>query len=119
MSSGQAGARQAAMRRVGAALAVAGGLAVAHAAPGLTGLRPVRRTAFPGLAGLGRPGHVALTFDDGPDPAATPHVLELLEARGVRATFFMLGEQAARSPGLAAEVAAAGHEVAVHGWDLR
>jgi peptidoglycan/xylan/chitin deacetylase (PgdA/CDA1 family) len=99
--------------------AAAAGTAVLQAGPGITALRPVRMALFPGLAGCGAADHVALTFDDGPDPAATPQVLDLLADRGVRATFFMLGSMVARSPGLAAEVAAAGHEVAVHGWQHR
>jgi peptidoglycan/xylan/chitin deacetylase (PgdA/CDA1 family) len=105
----------------GAALAglVAAGLAVAHAGPGVTAIGPVRRRAFPRLAGLGRPDHVALTFDDGPDPASTPAFLDLLAARRLHATFFLLGSMVARSPQLAAEIAAAGHEIAVHGWDHR
>jgi Polysaccharide deacetylase len=84
----------------GAALAglVAAGLAVAHAGPGVTAIGPVRRRAFPRLAGLGRPDHVALTFDDGPDPASTPAFLDLLAARRVHATFFLLGSMVARSP---------------------
>jgi peptidoglycan/xylan/chitin deacetylase (PgdA/CDA1 family) len=98
-----------------AALVLAG-LAVAHAGPGVTALGPVRRRFFPRLSGLGRFDHVAVTFDDGPDPAWTPAFLEVLAAARVRATFFMLGAMAARAPGLAAEVAGAGHEVAVHGW---
>ncbi len=104
--------------RTAAALAVAG-LAVAHAGPGVTALAPVRRRFFPRLSGLGRADHVAVTFDDGPDPAWTPAFLEVLAAARVRATFFMLGAMAAREPGLAAAVAAAGHEVAVHGWAHR
>jgi len=62
---------------------------------------------------------VALTFDDGPDPASTPGFLDVLAARGIRATFFMLGSMVARAPGLAAEVVAAGHEVGVHGFEHR
>jgi peptidoglycan/xylan/chitin deacetylase (PgdA/CDA1 family) len=62
---------------------------------------------------------VALTFDDGPDPASTPAFLAVLAERDIRATFFMLGSMAARSPGLAADITAAGHEAAVHGWDHR
>jgi peptidoglycan-N-acetylglucosamine deacetylase len=100
-------------------LAAAGLAAVAHAGPGLTGLGPVRRAAFPGLAGRGDPGHVALTFDDGPDPAATPEFAALLARRGVRATFFVLGEMAARAPGLVADLAGAGHEIGVHGFEHR
>jgi peptidoglycan/xylan/chitin deacetylase (PgdA/CDA1 family) len=101
-----------------AAALVLGG-AVAHAGPGLTALAPVRRRFFPRLSGLGDPGHVALTFDDGPDPAWTPAFLEVLAARQVRATFFLLGSMVARAPGLAAEIAGAGHEVGVHGWAHR
>jgi peptidoglycan/xylan/chitin deacetylase (PgdA/CDA1 family) len=108
------------MARLAAAAGLAlAGAAVAHAGPGITGLGPVRRAAFPRLAGQGDPGHVALTFDDGPDPAATPRFAERLAERGVRATFFLLGEMAARAPGLAADLAAAGHEIGVHGWEHR
>ena len=95
------------------------GLAVVQGAPGLTALGPVRRRLFPRLAGLGAPGHVALTFDDGPDPAYTPQFLEVLAARQVRATFFLLGSMVAKAPQLAAEIAAAGHDIAVHGWEHR
>src|SRR5258708_32094206 len=76
---------------VRAALATAAGLAVVQAGPGITALGPVRRLVFPRLAGRGAAGHVALTFDDGPDPAATPHFLDVLDSRGVQATFFLLG----------------------------
>ena len=101
------------------AAAAAAGLAVAHAGPGITGIGPVRMRAFRGLAGQGNPSHVALTFDDGPDPSSTPEFAQVLADRKVRATFFMLGSMVARSPRLAAEIAAAGHEVGVHGWDHR
>jgi peptidoglycan/xylan/chitin deacetylase (PgdA/CDA1 family) len=101
-----------------AGLAVAA-LAVAHAGPGLSAVGPLRRRLLPRLAGLGRAGHVALTFDDGPDPASTPAFLDLLAARDVHATFFLLGSMVDRAPSLAAEIAAAGHEVAIHGWDHR
>jgi peptidoglycan/xylan/chitin deacetylase (PgdA/CDA1 family) len=62
---------------------------------------------------------IALTFDDGPDPAYTPRVLEILGARGVRASFFLVGERAARAPGTVRAIAAAGHEIASHGWSHR
>jgi peptidoglycan/xylan/chitin deacetylase (PgdA/CDA1 family) len=57
---------------------------------------------------------VALTFDDGPHPEGTPAVLELLAKAGVRATFFLAGEQVERRPGLAGRIAAEGHEVGIH-----
>ena len=99
--------------------ALALGCAVTHAGPGVTALGPVRRRFFPRLSGQGRADHVAVTFDDGPDPAWTPAFLDALATWRVRATFFMLGSMAAREPALAAEIAAAGHEVAVHGWAHR
>jgi peptidoglycan/xylan/chitin deacetylase (PgdA/CDA1 family) len=102
-----------------AALLAAAGLAVAQAGPGITALGPVRRSVFPRLAGRGAADHVALTFDDGPDPDWTPHFLDVLDSRGVQATFFLLGSMVAKAPGLAADIAAAGHELGVHGWDHR
>src|SRR4051812_49678021 len=103
------------MRRLVPALAVPlVGAAVVHALPAVTARGPVRRLT-PGLAGEGRHGGIALTFDDGPDPHGTPAVLEVLADLGWRATFFMLGSQVRRHPGIARMVADAGHEVAVHG----
>lgn len=58
---------------------------------------------------------VVLTFDDGPHPEGTPAVLEVLAREGVRATFFLIGEQVQRRPELAARIAADGHLVALHG----
>ena len=101
------------------AAAVAALGALANAAPMVTSLGPVRAACFPRLTGLGDPKHVALTFDDGPDPASTPLFLEALEEAGVRATFFLLGRMAQRAPSLARELADAGHEVALHGWRHR
>lgn len=102
----------------GALLAGGAALAVAQGGPGLTALAPVRRL-FPRLTGAGQPDHVALTFDDGPDPRFTPRVLAMLDARRVHATFFLLGPMVQAAPGLAAEIASAGHEIAVHGWEHR
>ncbi|WP_395297365.1 polysaccharide deacetylase family protein [Kitasatospora hibisci] len=65
---------------------------------------------------------VALTIDDGPDPRHTPTVLSLLEQYGIRATFFLIGENAAQHPDLVREIAARGHHIANHTWthpDLR
>ncbi|HYM70043.1 MAG TPA: polysaccharide deacetylase family protein [bacterium] len=60
---------------------------------------------------------LALTFDDGPHPSSTPRLLEILEARRARATFFMLGQAAARYPALVRQVADAGHAIGNHSWD--
>jgi len=104
-----------------AALVAAAGCAVVQAGPGITGLGPVRRVtdALLPLSGLGTAKHVALTFDDGPDQAATPQFLDELRSRGVRATFFLLGSQVAMAERLAGRIADEGHEVGVHGWDHR
>ena len=62
---------------------------------------------------------MALTFDDGPDPDATPAVLDALDEIGVKATFFMVGEQVMQHRALAREVADRGHEVALHAFEHR
>ncbi|MFN2479668.1 MAG: polysaccharide deacetylase family protein [Pseudonocardiaceae bacterium] len=89
------------------------------AGPAALRARVLRTAVCPGLAGAGRMGSVALTFDDGPDPQGTPAVLDMLDRLSWTATFFMLGGQVARYPEVAAAVVAAGHEVAVHGFSHR
>lgn len=62
---------------------------------------------------------VALTFDDGPHPEGTPRILDLLSEAGVKATFFLVGEQVVGRPGLAAEIVSRGHEIGLHGYEHR
>jgi peptidoglycan/xylan/chitin deacetylase (PgdA/CDA1 family) len=107
----------------GSGTAVAAGVAAsvaigafAQLLPAGSSLRPLRNWCLPGLAGVGTAGHIALTFDDGPDPASTLAFLDVLDGLGWRATFFMLGEMAAAHPDVTKEVAGRGHEVAVHGY---
>ncbi len=108
------------IRRLGGAVGVAAVAALAwHAAPALTAIGRMRQRYLPALAGVGSPDHVALTFDDGPHPLSTPRFLDVLDRLGVRATFFLLGRWAARTPGLVREIVAAGHEVGLHGYDHR
>ena len=57
---------------------------------------------------------IALTFDDGPYPPYTGRLLEVLREKNVHATFFVVGENAARHPELVKQAAAEGHEVALH-----
>lgn len=57
---------------------------------------------------------VWLTIDDGPDEHDTPQILALLDRHGARATFFLIGERAARHPDLVAEIARRGHEIGHH-----
>ena len=87
-------------------------------------LHPVRcrlagRTVPNELLGISRSHHVALTFDDGPDLDSTPYLLDALDRHRIRATFFLLGAYVVPAAGLVRELVAAGHELAVHGWDHR
>jgi peptidoglycan-N-acetylglucosamine deacetylase len=108
-------------RALGSVLLAAGlvgtAVAVVHSAPALAAVGPLRRRLLPQLAGVGRADHVALTFDDGPHPRATPSVLETLRQLEVTATFFLVGRMVADHPEIAGRIATAGHEIAVHGYD--
>ncbi len=95
----------------GAAL---GGL-VWHAGPALAPLVPALAARLRIPERLEDRGAVAISFDDGPHPQGTPAMLETLAREGADATFFLVGEQVRRDPALAAEVAAAGHSVQLHG----
>ncbi|MEU4250676.1 polysaccharide deacetylase family protein [Amycolatopsis sp. NPDC026612] len=59
---------------------------------------------------------VAITFDDGPAPAGTQAILDTLRSREVPATFFLIGREIAAHPGLAHDIAAAGHEIGNHSF---
>ena len=59
---------------------------------------------------------VALTFDDGPDPAHTPEVLELLAAQNAHATFFVIGERALEHPRLTMRIVRSDDELGNHTW---
>ena len=59
---------------------------------------------------------MGLTFDDGPHPEHTPRILDVLDAQGARATFFVQGDMVERHPLLLREVAARGHRVGNHGY---
>ncbi|MEA3057239.1 MAG: peptidoglycan-N-acetylglucosamine deacetylase, partial [Sphingomonadales bacterium] len=61
-----------------------------------------------------RPGLVALTFDDGPDPRWTPRILDILKQKQVPATFFIVGENALTERGLIERMIREGHEVGSH-----
>jgi peptidoglycan-N-acetylglucosamine deacetylase len=86
-----------------------GGFAYAAMAPrsqffGATLIAPQRR------------GQIALTFDDGPNPAWTPQLLELLAKHRVHATFFLIGKHASDEPYLTRYIAEAGHTIGNHSW---
>ncbi|MFE9172631.1 polysaccharide deacetylase family protein [Streptomyces kebangsaanensis] len=75
---------------------------------------PVRRAPILRMSGRGRT--MLLTFDDGPNPDYTPHILDTLAKYDVRATFFVCGEMADWNRDLLARMADEGHAVGNHTW---
>ena len=82
--------------------------------PGLAGAWPALRRPLGVEDRTASERGYALTFDDGPHARGTPATLEVLDAAGVSATFFLVGEQIRRNRGLAEEIIAAGHRVGLH-----
>jgi peptidoglycan/xylan/chitin deacetylase (PgdA/CDA1 family) len=68
----------------------------------------------PTLCHTSSPRKIALTFDDGPNPAVTPQLLELFDRYSVQATFFLIGKFARECPGLVREISARGHLIGNH-----
>ncbi|MBR2490172.1 MAG: polysaccharide deacetylase family protein [Ruminiclostridium sp.] len=62
-------------------------------------------------------GYVALTFDDGPWPGTTDQLLDGLARRGVKATFFLIGNQVESQTDTLRRMAEAGHQIGLHTWD--
>lgn len=95
-----------------------GGVAANHLALFAAGMVPRSRLLGPNLLRLpeeaGQRGEVALTFDDGPDPEVTPRVLDQLDAYGATASFFLIGQRAARHPALVRETIRRGHSAENH-----
>ncbi len=75
---------------------------------------PASQIFGPLLPAPPRPTEIALTFDDGPNPTATPQLLDLLAQHNVRATFFLIGRYTLQQPALARQIAAAGHTLGNH-----
>jgi len=60
--------------------------------------------------------YIAMTFDDGPSAENTPRLLEILKQRNIKATFFLIGQNAASNPDIVRRILADGHEVGNHSW---
>jgi peptidoglycan/xylan/chitin deacetylase (PgdA/CDA1 family) len=60
--------------------------------------------------------YIAMTFDDGPSAENTPRLLEMLKQRNIKATFFLIGQNAASNPDIVRRILADGHEVGNHSW---
>jgi peptidoglycan-N-acetylglucosamine deacetylase len=68
----------------------------------------------PTIHRISDPSSIAITFDDGPNPAVTPQLLDLLERHNAQATFFLIGQYTRACPALAREIAARGHALGNH-----
>ena len=101
-----------AISAAGAVLATGAAAGAAVAAWG--GLSYTSQIFGPSLVAPPAPDQLALTFDDGPNPAQTPRLLEILSRHGARATFFLIGDYVVREPSLTREIAAAGHAIGNH-----
>jgi peptidoglycan/xylan/chitin deacetylase (PgdA/CDA1 family) len=77
----------------------------------------IRSTFYRSIGKVKVPGRVALSFDDGPWPKSTRAVLKVLRRLHVHATFFMIGANIERWPGIARDVVRAGMAVGNHSWD--
>lgn len=62
------------------------------------------------------PGQIALTFDDGPDATWTPQILDILKQKGVKATFFIVGENGEANPSLVKQIVGEGHDLGNHSY---
>ena len=92
-----------------------GAVAANHAGLALAGCLPRSAALGPVLHRMAAEnGAVALSFDDGPDPAVTPAVLDLLAAHGAGASFFCIGRRAQAHPALVRRIVGAGHRVENH-----
>jgi len=92
-----------------ALLAAAAGGTLTYAA-----LSPGSQLFGPTLIAGNDPHEAALTYDDGPNPAATPELLDILARHGARATFFFLGGLVRQQPDLVRRVHASGHIIGNH-----
>jgi peptidoglycan/xylan/chitin deacetylase (PgdA/CDA1 family) len=101
---------------ISAGLGAAAGLGLAAGGFAYAAMWPGSRLFGHALIAPPRPGELALTFDDGPHPAWTPRLLDVLDSHDVRATFFLLGSNAQAEPALVRRIAAAGHLIGNHSW---
>jgi peptidoglycan/xylan/chitin deacetylase (PgdA/CDA1 family) len=99
-----------------AGLGAAGALALGAGGFSYASLSPGSTIFGRALIAPRQHGEIALTFDDGPNTAWTPRLLDVLAEHGVKATFFMMGSRAEQEPELVRRVAAGGHLVGNHSW---
>jgi len=97
-------------------LSAATGLALVAGGCAYAAMWPASQLFGPTLIAPPRPGELALTFDDGPNPVWTPRLLDLLATHDVCATFFLVGSRVQAQPALVRQIVAAGHLIGNHSW---
>ena len=95
-------------------LLAAGGACAAAGIFSWGAVAPSSQLFGPTIRRTGDSSAVALTFDDGPNPAVTPSLLDLLDRQNARATFFLIGRHVRAFPALAKEIAERGHTIGNH-----
>jgi len=101
---------------ISAGLGATAGLGLAAGGFAYAAMWPASQLFGPTLIAPPRPDELALTFDDGPNPAWTPSLLDILARREVHATFFLVGRYAQAEPALVRQIVAAGHQIGSHSW---
>jgi peptidoglycan/xylan/chitin deacetylase (PgdA/CDA1 family) len=94
----------------------AGAVGLAVGANAYAAMWPASQIFGRTLIAPSRPGELALTFDDGPNPAWTPQLLDILAKHNAKATFFLIGRYAETEPMLTRYIADAGHLIGNHSW---
>jgi peptidoglycan-N-acetylglucosamine deacetylase len=97
-----------------ATLLTAGGVCGASGAFAWAAVAPSAQLFGSTIRRTGNASTIALTFDDGPNPAVTPALLDLLDRHHAKATFFLVGTWVREAPVLAKEIAARGHVLGNH-----
>lgn len=97
-------------------LGTAAGLGLAAGGYAYAAMWPGSRIFGRALIAPPHPAELALTFDDGPNPAWTPRLLDTLARHDVRATFFVVGRYAQAEPALVRRIIQAGHLIGNHSW---
>ena len=101
---------------ISAGLGTVGAVGLAAGAYAYSAMWPASQLFGQTLIAPRRTGELALTFDDGPNPAWTPQLLEVLARHDVRATFFLVGRYAQAEPELTRRISDAGHLIGNHSW---
>lgn len=95
---------------------VLGAIALLYIAITAYGSYQIQANYFISSVNKGKKKSIALTFDDGPDPDFTPRILDILEEKDIKATFFVIGKKAEKYPDLLRRIHEEGHTIGNHSY---